>query len=235
MDYECYCDVRTLDPRRTEEEESGMKERPILFSAPMVRAILDGRKTMTRRIVKNKEIRGLCSREQWDAAKAHPSMQTPDFRFFGDHGPFSLPCPYGSPGDRLWVRETFSYFRTADNINYPVWYWADSNPHDGDWTKPKPSIHMPRWASRITLEVTAVRVERLNEISEEDAIAEGIKPHRKGGWHWETCGDGLKWSNHFGYRDARGAFAALWESINGAGSWDENPWAWCVSFRRTMK
>ena len=99
-----------------------------------------------------------------------------------------------------------------------IWYWADGNPTEGDWTRPRPSIHMPRWASRILLEITAVRVERLQDISETDAEAEGIQ---------EIVDAGV---DHDG--TPRDAYRALWEQINGAGSWSANPWVWVVEFKR---
>ena len=99
-----------------------------------------------------------------------------------------------------------------------IWYWADGNPTEGDWTRPRPSIHMPRWASRILLEITAVRVERLQDISETDAEAEGIQ---------EIVDAGV---DHDG--TPRDAYRALWEQINGADSWSANPWVWVVEFKR---
>lgn len=99
-----------------------------------------------------------------------------------------------------------------------IWYWADGNPTEGDWTRPRPSIHMPRWASRILLEITAVRVERLQDISETDAEAEGIQ---------EIVDAGV---DHDG--TPRDAYRALWEQINGADSWSANPWVWVVEFNR---
>lgn len=102
-----------------------------------------------------------------------------------------------------------------------IWYWADGNPTEGDWTRPRPSIHMPRWASRILLEITAVRVERLQDISEADCAKEGAP--------FSYCG--------FAPEDApdwRGWYRELWESINGAGSWTQNPWVWVVEFRRVL-
>ena len=159
-----------------------MKEHPILFTGEMVRAILDGRKTQTRRVMKSER------------------------------------CPYGVPGDRLWVRETFStHMRITDPYylppDYPdeamgAWYWADGQPDCGDWIKPKPSIFMPRWASRITLEVVAVRREQLQAISEEDARAEGLI--------------------------SRQVFREGWDRINakrGYG-WEVNPLVRVVTFRR---
>jgi hypothetical protein len=190
------------------------RERPILFSGPMVRAILDGRKTQTRRIIKPQPV---CERE----------------------GSYFLPkpCPYGRPGDRLWVRETWAPVCTFDpSPETGALYRADPmydgmEQFDWPWT---PSIHMPRWASRITLEITGVRVERLNEISNSDCISEGLEPV---GPEAVCEGDGTK-VQVARYGDctstARHLFSALWDSINGAGSWAANPWVWVVEFRRVM-
>ena len=181
-----------------------MKERPILFSAPMVRAILDGRKTQTRRIVKQKHL---------------PFLENITGNFLDgkwDQRPF----PYGKPGDRLWVRETFCYH---DDLAMYL-YKAD----DVTCCKWKPSIHMPRIASRILLEVVNVRVERLNDISEEDAIAEGINlpsPYVGIGMDGEVIeSETISWMPSDYYKE-------LWESINGPGSWDLNPWVWVVEFK----
>lgn len=169
-----------------------MNERPILFSAPMVRAILDGRKTVTRRIVKpvgNDDAFVLLDHGKWFwpyRSDDGESSITAD----GNETPHS--CPYGQPGDRLWVREAFSGPHCMDASDgckavppskwgdcSRIWYWADGNPTEGDWTRPRPSIHMPRWASRITLEIVSVRVERLQDISYEDALAEGVLDFRQ--------------------------------------------------------
>lgn len=165
-----------------------MSTRPILFSGPMVRAVMEGRKTQTRR-----------------------KMKTPPDCF---ENPLSVlfACPYGQVGDRLWVRESFA---VCEDNN--IFYKADGKPDpwDGwDGVKWKPSIHMPRQASRITLEITGIRVERLNDISEADAIAEGC----------QCAGVPASLTN-------RGAFAKLWESINGFDSWSVNPWVWVVEFK----
>lgn len=190
------------------------KERPILFSAQMVRAILDGRKTQTRRVINPQPI--------WVADPSVPFKTT-------DADPKGIiNCPYGKTGDRLWVRETFCYH---DDLAMYL-YKAD----DVTCCKWKPSIHMPRWASRITLEIVSVRVERLQDISEKDAIAEGISkvPFRpcEG---WPIC-DGYMVGKDDGVTGlaakASTAYKKLWESINGPGSWDLNPWVWVVEFRR---
>lgn len=166
-----------------------MKERPILFKGEMVRAILSGQKTMTRRVV-----------------KLYPADTVA-----------SVPCPYGQPGDRLYVRESFSYTHGCGmaDVGTPIWYWADGNPKHGDWTRPKPSIHMPRWACRIVLEIVGVRVERLHLISRGDAMEEGCP-----------------FPNMAGEDDPRQWFLELWESINGPESCAANPWVWVVEFKR---
>ena len=196
-----------------------MKERPILFSAPMVRAILAGTKTQTRRAVKSTGMYAI------DASIHGEEVARRELAALATR------CPYGQAGDQLWVREAFSGPRCMDASDgckavppskwgdcSRIWYWADGNPTEGDWTRPRPSIHMPRWASRILLEITAVRVERLQDISETDAEAEGIQ---------EIVDAGV---DHDG--TPRDAYRALWEQINGADSWSANPWVWVVEFKR---
>lgn len=211
---------------------SGPKERPILFSAPMVRAILEGRKTQTRRVVAGqplwthlhtREITNpqllfvrddralveLSVRDDWDGASG---VLTDDGKL--------VRCPYGKPGDRLWVRETFCCVHglgepSADDL---VRYRADDTDGDRVITEVKcwkPSIYMPRVYSRITLELSEVRVQRLQEIDEADAIAEGF----------EACKDGNP-----GNGSVFDWYRELWESINGPGSWDANPWVWALTF-----
>jgi hypothetical protein len=182
-----------------------MKERPILFSAPMVRALLNGNKTQTRRIVKRLEVRDGMPEPEWASLLKC--------------------CPYGQPGDRLWVRETFNRTNPGGNDGHYFFRATEANEFpDAIW---KPSIHMPRWASRITLEVTGVRVDRLQDISESDAVAEGCAKNHNG-YYWGAPHpvSGLKQM-----ASAVGAYRDLWESINGPGSWDLNPWVWCVSFK----
>ena len=206
-----------------------MKERPILFSSPMVRAILDGRKTQTRRVVKPQPESGHDGEPYWHVGgyRAWQFRGIADPLRMGTNNP--LVCPYGQPGDRLWVRETM-------DVSYQgsAYYAADGaqigdrdelgdlcerygHPYFFNELKGIPSIHMPRWASRITLEVTGVRVERLQDISEKDSKAEGALKQRL---------DDLEPPTHW-----RG-FKGVWESINGPGSWDANPWVWVVEFRR---
>ena len=192
-----------------------MKEKPILFSAPMVRALLTGTKTQTRRAVKiTHRTPGLVSCLEPPAGlKTRPGLA-------------AELCPYGQPGDRLWVRESFSGARAYETHGYPlkewgnkIWFWADGNPQRGDWTRPRPSIHMPRHLSRILLEVTAIDVERLQDISAEDATAEGV----------DFAGHSPEILRDYS-PDER--FSMLWETINGDGSWNSNPWVWVVEFKR---
>lgn len=193
-----------------------MGERPILFSGPMVRAILDGRKTQTRRVLKGIE-----------------DLGDGRFHLFNAHGGCfgvaeadipteALNYPAYEVGDRLWVRETWTH--TGDGVwtianarmalNGRVSYRADGEIAGAKYW---PSIHMPREFSRITLEVTGVKVERLQDISESDAEAEGCA----GGYNDDASG----------YRPAVGDFADLWNSINGPGAWEANPWVVAISFR----
>lgn len=186
-----------------------MKERGILFSAPMVRAILEGRKTMTRRVVKDQafDMTGLSPEIQNSFENAARNSE-----FWAG---FVRSCHHGQPGDQLYVRETFYAF-----LGWKVLYRADDDgflPDDG-W---RPSIHMPRWASRITLEITSVRVERLQDISTEDCIAEGVSTTLRG---------------HDAEVDMREQFRKLWNStiigreIERYG-WNANPWVWVVEFK----
>ena len=181
-----------------------MKERPILFSGPMVQAIREGRKTQTRRVVKPQPdfVNKL-------GVPFYPDGKGPvDYRL----------CPYGQTGDRLWVRETFAQigvegrgqatvFRASGEFDAEKWDMPQR-----EWKGWKPSIFMPRWASRTTLEITGVHVQRLNEISEDDA--------REEGWHPADGQGPCEW-----YED-------LWNSINGPGSWGANPWVWVIEFKR---
>ncbi|WP_121774884.1 hypothetical protein [Acinetobacter bereziniae] len=218
-----------------------MKERPILFSAPMVSAILEGRKTQTRRVI-NPQPEGKTLQSNLDGkwlSKKFNGLLLPKIEDLPIH------CPYGKIGDRLWVRETWStvnlygeialaykadgeVIRVVENesfqdedglINYDdprlekysFATWADDllEGKEGNW---KPSIHMPRWASRILLEITSIRVEQLQDISESDCLKEGV-----GSPILRDC--------------KKPKFMQLWESINGADSWTVNPWVWVVEFK----
>lgn len=208
------------------------KERPILFTGPMVRAILAGAKTQTRRVAK--------------------PVRHPDLGNLYDPGALAIEgeakhvidraCPYGQPGDRLWVRETWSHannriapYSPGVPVHYRADYLDEPDGADGElalggryrfWL---PSIHMPRSASRLALQITGIRLEKLQQISSADAKAEGTAP------------DKIRQFNLFGadasqreqaYRDAAvDPYRRLWEEINGIGSWHKNPWVWVVEFR----
>jgi hypothetical protein len=185
------------------------RERPIIFSAPMIKAILANRKTQTRRIVKfNDAGRVRLGKRNWHV----------------DDPAVTTACPYGQPGDRLWVRENWRPLMDhLSECTGPEDIRFAASVSEAEWaiSKWRPSIHMPRWASRITLAVTDVRVQRLNSISEADAIAEGCPAVPL---HSLDCASTAP-SEHF---------RRLWESIHGPGSWDANPWVWAVSFERVV-
>jgi len=221
-----------------------MAERPILMLAPMVRACLDGSKTQTRRIAKD----GKNLPPEWATfAQEMSNMNTGDglgiFRWSEEHTvgqpvkqlrrwPFrgedpiydwyAIRCSYGKPGDRLWVRETWR----EDSPDDPegALYRATETRTMPPGFKWKPSIFMPRWACRLELEITGVRVERLQDISEADAIAEGVVAP------YITPPPGQMTPYKAG--SFRQAYAQLWNQINGAGAWDANPWVWVVEFKR---
>ena len=222
-----------------------MKERPILFSAPMVRALLAGTKTQTRRVVKPQPPED-CG--PIDCGRYHPTIidrhgdEQPGPEIFGAYdawGQWGVRCPYGQPGDRLWVRETWGYIDPdcsgedhddeqegpgqtvfCDELlqeGHPLRdFWRRRVAYRASWQDPKygigpdapkrwrPSIHMPRWASRITLEITDVRVEKLGDLSESDARQEGVA--------------------------SRDEFIELWKSING--QWEPETWTWVLQFRK---
>lgn len=235
-----------------------MKERPIIFNADMARAVLDGRKTQTRRIMRvQPDSAGFESRFIIDSTKrseigkwcwAEPGV------FVNPRRSALFSCPFGENGDRLWVRETFATLGNEDGCaldwndnlikeggpdaariyrasceqrtgNYGLWSIPDDAPwkphtenmqYEGTWV---PSIHMPRWASRMTLEITGVRVERLQDISHSDAKYEGC-------WYGRGGGEpdfAVNPSDHF---------PTLWASIYGADSWQANPWVWVIEFKR---
>jgi len=208
-----------------------IKERPILFSAPMVNAILRSEKTMTRRAVKYKH----------DLSDFNSASQAGDGSWIlwtGKHGANQeeftkkaypsggIYCPQGKPGDRLWVRENYRFSSAHDDlkpsqvsVGDTVEYFADTTAKHYLDGKQRPSIFMPRWASRINLEITGIKVERLQDISREDARKEGL-----------MVGIGAG-----GLRDSRHMFEELWDSINGktvGKSWNDNPFVWVLSFFR---
>jgi hypothetical protein len=203
-----------------------MKERPILFSTEMVQALLDGRKTMTRRVVKGAAL-------DWLA----PEIFTPEF--VAD--PANSLCPYGQVGDVLWVRESF--VKATDSEGDYV-YKALSTLSKKIFTKWKPSIFMPKAACRLRLKITNVRVERLQEISEDDAKAEGIFYYDSPLFNEVRYADYLNLASD--WREAISSFRSLWDSVNGAKkgrprngsgevvdySWSSNPWVWVVVFEK---
>jgi hypothetical protein len=220
------------------------REKPILFSGPMVCSILGGKKTQTRRIIKpvrNFEHHGICKPEMaadswavwWHGAET-------------DRVGCLQECPYGKPGDRLWVREAWRTGSKLDSLSWlgiserakeagyspgcPIRYeasgtvrrWGDNDTdHFGGWGRYRHARFMPCWASRITLEITEVRVERLQEISEEDARAEGVEITDE----WTGAAEDLNGRHVM-------AYSILWDSINGKASWKANPWVWALTFKR---
>lgn len=204
-----------------------MADRPILFSGPMVRALLEGRKTQTRRLIKPQPPEGLepvgrvlCSTHKpdegkWTWARGQSHML---------RDPHRVRCLYGQPGDLLWVRETWGFNPDFPAILGRSCFKADPG-HEYDGIQWKPSIHMPRRLSRLTLRITDVRVERVNDITGLDAIAEGLVDLGVDGarWHWER-------NPTMGYFAPWRAYRALWDSINGPGSWSANPWVWALTF-----
>jgi len=225
-----------------------MKERPILFSAPMVRALLGGTKTQTRRVVKLPIEQDAGWSGGWKIVHKAVTLAIETYnRMMGKAvGKDPVICPYGQPGDRLWVRETYqplwaegierestTNWKTGAGyrVSYPatdgVQEFMDAD--DNLRTSCKPSIHMPRWASRILLEVVSVRVERLNTISAGDCRAEGIGQCDGLGSNAEILDLARRMGPH---QDAVLRYATLWEQLNGAGSWGANPWVWVVEFKR---
>jgi hypothetical protein len=249
--YDCSCHisppcaicVHPGNPRNQEEDDEcweKTKETGILFKGEMVRAILDDRKTMTRRLRGLEEV----NRLQAEGLAVKYAGTVSDYHLFMVGGTvLHAKCPYGRPGDRLWVRETWcpacdpvtsQLIWSEDGNTYKVHYRANGYEvvcddgdgftafnKDGTEKSPwRPSIHMFRWMSRITLEVTGVRVERLQEITAADCIAEGIVVSG----NMDPCDIASA---------ARDAFRDLWDSINGkTHPWLSNPWVWVLSFRR---
>jgi hypothetical protein len=228
-----------IAPKICSQCKDRIKERPILFSAPMVRAILEGRKTQTRRVVKDSAWRdfGDCDL---------------DGKLVSSWGIDKELSAYGNPGDRLWVRETFligyesdgngnliHFDANGNELSPKAFYratspdleWMNDDGYHVDATPWKPSIFMPRWASRITLEVIDVRVQRLQEISEADAIAEGCE---QGLTSADADYEVVKRAvNALGVYSAVARYSLLWDSINAKRApWSSNPWVWAITFKR---
>jgi len=216
-----------------------MKERPILFSTPMVQAILDGRKTQTRRIIKPQP---RCSENHlglgWDpkqvewANEPFRPVLSDDVMYCGNCGEYvqfdgsGLKIPYGKGGDILWVRETFIPPLRYGTINRYIYKAIeDLDCFKGYW---KPSIFMPKEACRIRLEITNIKVERLRDVSREDAINEGIDSKTGSilGPLYKIY-DTKEWNIY-----PIESYKSLWESINGKDSWNLNPWVWVIEFKR---
>jgi len=197
-----------------------MKERPILFSTPMVQAILDGRKTQTRRAMKPQPESVDHLNHKIIAYNGSPNLILKN-----------LKCPYGNIDDVLWVRETWRPTIYSMPTGWPYDYRAtakeDGCPEEGPW---KSSIFMPKEACRINLKITDIRVERLNDISENDCIAEGIES-----W-FSYLFQETRYKDYeceiSDWRNPDSSYRSLWEKINGKGSWQKNPWVWVIEFRR---
>lgn len=221
--------------------ETAIKEKPILFSTLMVKAILEGRKNQTRRVLKLRKGDTIGNISDSTGVIEY-IICGPD----GDEVPMEFVSPYGVWGDRLWIREGFateqkfddkpmSFFDNASDV--PIWYKADDIDYKNDYVprgKWRPSIFIPRWASRINLEVTDVIIQRLQDISEDDAIAEGV------GFGWQM---NAGWPDYKHIKDrvctmtqdtAKASYATLWNSINTKRgySWESNPWVWAVNFKK---
>jgi hypothetical protein len=234
----CGTNITELAQRKIRSMGAGgqMKERPVIFNGEMVRAILEGRKTQTRRAL-NWKRQPYTEMSERDDGSLWPWAE--DGERGGD---IWFPCPFGEVGDQLWVRETFMDL-TGTGIEATTGkfegyaYRADSPPGSyGDesrkeyglkWT---PSLHMPRKACRILLEITAVRVEQLNDISEEDARAEGVRVVKVREDGERYCDYLSPEINH--YRRPSDSFISLWASIYGEESWQDSPWCWVIEFKR---
>lgn len=238
---------------------AGVRERPILLSSPMIRAILDGRKTQTRRAVSPRGWNP--NRMTLSKVVHHSESRIGTQAYFGDDN-WGAPCPFGSPGERLWVRETWAahpldesepparILFAADGANYDfdVVGNARRGPRNldrvdetGEWVveRWRPSIHMPRWACRLTLEITSARVERLQDISDADIEAEGTSAWVEAGGvvYTPVAGfDGAQLNDDgktITVKPNRVCFASLWDSVSPANlRWRSNPWVWVVSFKR---
>ncbi|WP_308920532.1 hypothetical protein [Janthinobacterium sp. J1-1] len=228
-----------------------MKEHPILMNGAMVRATLAGTKTQTRRVIKlppapaalGEWLASTIGGENGGRTAAGNEVPLQVVIWHTRTGE-TIGCPHGQPGDRLWVREAFAKTTVCQALGqeWTVYRECDNRTdYGGPW---KPSIHMPRAASRILLQIVSVRVERLNDCSEADALAEGVAPNwigpldkgpnGRGGEGWPGD-DYLHYTNGADgdpAYSARESFESLWESINGAGSWDANPWVWVIEFKR---
>lgn len=217
------------------KQNINVRERPILFSSPMVRAIQSRRKTQTRRTIQ--------LRDGWEVGESFDGIPWPTRRRGNELE--RMPCPYGEPGDRLWVRETWMPFDPDHIIGGIPYAYRASTTQEGEAIRQayirtgrdyrwRPSIFMPRAASRIHLQVVAVAVERLQEITNEAIVYEGFEPIRPevmiSTGHLVQVG-----RYEDSYSTLRGLFSGLWDKINGAGAWASNPWVWVVGFEVVSK
>ncbi|MBT0725114.1 hypothetical protein HH682_11950 [Rosenbergiella sp. S61] len=204
-----------------------IKERGIIFNGEMVRAILSGRKTQTRRIITPQPELTVGSGFSWKGAIFGAGSDDRETNRNFAH----VRCPFGKVGDRLWVRETFTFGMCTEST---LAYRATHKPSDlqEGWyetIKWRPSIHMPRWASRITLEITDIRVERLQDISTRDALAEGLHQLPASGRY--CLAPGMQYFGEVSH-SSKEVYSWLWESIYGQDSWQSNPFVWVVEFKR---
>lgn len=216
-----------------------MKQTPILFQTDMVRGILEKRKRQTRRTKNLKEINKDPDRYEYRGLKTIKEKLCVIFRDKTTGCEFPIKSPYGTIGDQLWVKETWRpkqhHFPTGPHFEYRATAEEDGNPTEGPW---QPSIFMPREARRITLEITYIKVERLQEITPGEAVLEGIEsegigfkayrkihsgPHKGGPHPWNSVPNA----------SAKTSYEELWEAINGEGSWEHNPWVWVIDFKTT--
>lgn len=217
-----------------------MKERPILMHQRSVLGIFEGRKTQTRRIMK---LQPQSEHVVWSFSEGHSGLGWYCWEEeYPEDGAVLRKCPYGIPGDRLWVRENWmagcALYGTK-KVQMCVYLDSNGKPGPDDrmapnipettrsnamlWKK-KPSIHMPRWASRLTLEITGIRVERVQDISDADCIKEGIQV--------DACNHAIREDDDIAWGSAQGLFAELWDDTNGKGAWARNDWTWVVDFKK---
>lgn len=212
-----------------------MKYIPILFTTEMVQAILDGRKRMTRRTNNLESVND--NPDDWEYVRFWDGYA----KFMQKYNAINeryIKCPYGQPGDVLWVRETWCWdWKDILNPTEKYYFYRATTPYNylATGEKWKPSIHMPKSACRIFLQVTDVRVERLQEITEDDAISEGVYDYQDGYFKNYFTKKGLRESDGVECILAKGSFQSLWCSINGIKSWDANPLVWVIEFKRIDK
>lgn len=228
-----------------------MNEHPILFTRLMVRALIDGRKTQTRRIMKYQTEGRIGGPELFNPVVINrDGEEEPGTEIFGVYGEdWGLKFPYGRPGERLWVRETWATHTALDVLRPKrlphaafIYYRADNGTEPRKW---RPSIFIPRWASRLTLEITNIRVERVKDITETDAEAEGTQVwaqselvgHSQREECWCTISKQIARQRNEpipGVASTVAAYAMLWDSINAkkGHAWESNPWVWVVEFKK---